>query len=109
MHPNDLQPNGDSRKVHPNETGQERALGPDPSEAKQCDYRRMTLCKWCCDALARGRYPVRRVDLCRPRIVQSCQMCHSRTRCGTYDVGTERFDKVERVNWRTKLKNEETP
>lgn len=74
---------------------------------KSCEpesLRRMVLCKRCVDALGRGRYLVRRADAGRPTIVRSCELCHFRTSCGDYDVSTKKHELVQRVNWRTRMK-----
>lgn len=71
-----------------------------PGIQDQPEYRNLTLCKFCCSALSRGRYAVRRIDTCRLRVVKSCDLCHTRTRCGEYEVSVERHEKVERVKQR---------
>lgn len=57
--------------------------------------RRLQLCKRCVDILNRGRYYMKRVDVCQLTHVRSCELCHARTRCGLYDVSVEKWEPRE--------------
>lgn len=90
--------NGTEIKTHVNQT-EDRSLWDlrrelkDQERNRPIETRQLVLCKRCCSALIRGRYPLKRIDSCCPRIVRSCEMCRTRTRCGTYEAGLERYDK----------------
>ena len=72
---------------------QEEALG-DAVTAEQPDAesRTLCLCKRCVDTLRRGRYLVTRIDRNTNTRLRSCELCHTRTYCGEYEVSAERFD-----------------
>lgn len=66
--------------------------------------RSMWLCKRCVDAFRRGRYFVKRIDVCTPTRIRSCDYCHSRTFAGRFEIG-EQHEPVDHTNWRSKQEN----
>lgn len=54
--------------------------------------RRMTICKMCEAHLRNAAFWLKRIDTNahRGRTVTSCQICHCRTYCGTFDVHGKR-------------------
>lgn len=63
--------------------------------------RSMWLCKRCVDAFRRGRYFVKRIDVCTPTRIRSCDYCHSRTFAGWFEIG-EQHEPVDHTNWRVR-------